>query len=201
MRIHSFIGSSFVACSVFLAGCAGSFADDGEQSAPPPVTSVDPQAAVHLKGGKNALPAFVDEGLELSAAGSLSGLGNADLLVHLTAEGDAFSTCTNPAGATQPPGQNPADVTLSGTQAIPASEIKNGTVKFSLSTGAPASPIVGAPGCPSSQWAQTIDDVTFSSARIVVEQGGATVLTLSCTFSPSTVDGAVAGQTITCGQN
>ena len=195
MRVHHLLGCSFLLGSVFIAGCA---ADTDNESAARPVMTIDPQAAVHLKGGKRAAPAFNDGGLTLSAGGGLSGLGNADLLVHLVAEGDAFATCTNPAGATQPPGQNPADVTLSGTQAIPASEIKNGTVQFSLSTGAPASPIAGAPGCPNTQWTQTIDDVSFSSAVITVVQGGATVLTLSCTFSPSTANGPVATPSATC---
>jgi hypothetical protein len=195
MRIHHLIVSSLLVFSVSLAGCA---APTDEASALRPVDGVEPQAAVHSKGGKRAVPAFADGGLTLSATGALSGLGNADLYVRLIAEGAAYSTCVNPSGATQPPGQNPADVTLSGTQAIPASEIKNGTVQFSLSTGAPASPIAGAPGCPNPQWTQTIDDVSFSSALITVEQGGATVFSLSCAFSPSTADGPVATQTVSC---
>jgi hypothetical protein len=48
------------------------------------LTATTPVASsVHLKGGKNAKPSFTDDGLSLSAAGELSGLGNGDVLVTL----------------------------------------------------------------------------------------------------------------------
>lgn len=74
----------------------------------PATTNLDQASSVHLKGGKSAKPAFYDNGLTLSARGDLSGLGNADVLVTLDATAIPTASCTNPAGATQPPGQNPA---------------------------------------------------------------------------------------------
>jgi hypothetical protein len=156
-------------------------------------------SSVHLKGGRNAEPAFTDNGLTLTATGEISGLGNGDVLVTLTATGSPTATCTNPAGANQPPGQNPAEVVLTGTQAIPAAEIKNGNTPFGVVTDPPVTPIAGAPDCPNPQWTENITDVAFTSATITVEQPpGTTVLTVSCTFSPATGNGSVSGASVTC---
>jgi hypothetical protein len=158
-------------------------------------------SSVHLKGGPGAEPSFTDLGLRLSATGDLSGLGNGDIQVVLTARGNPTATCTNPAGATQPPGQNPAEVTLTGSQNIPQTQFKNGTVAFNVTTSAPTSPIPGAPGCPNPKWTETITDVAFTSAIITVQQpapDGPIVLTVSCTFSSPTSNGAVPSSNVTC---
>jgi hypothetical protein len=153
---------------------------------------------VHLKGGANSEPNFMDIGLALNAAGALAGLGNEDLLITLTAEADVTSTCTN-RGGNQAPGQNPAEVTVSGSQSIPAAAIKNGNVSFNVTTVAPVTPIPGAPGCPNPNWRQDIDDLSFTSATITVEQpAGNLVLTVTCTFSAPTTNGAIRGADVTC---
>ena len=166
------------------------------------VTANASAASVHLKGGKNAKPSFRDNGLTLSANGELSGLGNGDVLVTLTAAADVSSTCTNPAGATQPPGQNPAPITVTGSQAIPAAEIKNGTTPFGVTTTPPTTPIAGAPDCPNPNWTEAITDLRFTSATITVEQpAGTLVLTVSCTFSAPTSNGPVPGGNVSCTQS
>lgn len=158
-------------------------------------------ASVHLKGGKNAKPAFYDGGLWLNASGALAGLGNGDVLVTITAEANVTSTCTNN-GGNAAPGQNPAPLTVTGAQAIPAAEIKNGTTPFDVTTIPPNPIIAGAPDCPNPNWVETIDDLAFTSAVITVEQPeGNTVLTVSCTFSPATSDGAVPAGSVTCSQS
>ena len=154
--------------------------------------------SVHLKGGRNAKPSFTDGGLTLNASGALAGLGNGDVLVTLEATADVTSTCTNQ-GGNQAPGQNPAPLTVTGSQAIPAAEIKNGTTPFNVTTVSPAPVIAGAPDCPNSNWTETIDDLAFTSATITVEQpAGTVVLTVMCTFSPPTSNGPVPGGNVTC---
>jgi hypothetical protein len=166
--------------------------------------AVSPAAAssVHLKGGANAEPTFTDNILQLNAAGNLAGLGNGDVLVTMTATADVTATCTNPAGANQPPGQNPAPITVTGSEAIPASEIKNGNTPFSVTTEAPVTPIPGAPDCPNPQWTESITDLAFTSATITVEQPpGTLVLTVTCTFSAPTANGGVPAGNVSCTQS
>ena len=157
-------------------------------------------ASVHFKGGANAGPSFQDNGLTLSSTGALAGLGNVDLVIKLTATGNPTGTCGNPGtNEFQAPGQNPAPVTLTGTQAIPSSQIKNGNVSFNVSTQGPVTPVPGAPDCPNSHWTERITDVAFTSADIVVEQPvGTVVLEASCIFITPTSNGAVPRTNVVC---
>jgi hypothetical protein len=155
-------------------------------------------ASVHLKGGANAEPQFTDNGLTLTAAAELAGLGNGDVVVKMSATADVTSTCTNQ-GGNQAPGQNPAPLTVTGSQTIPQDQIKNGTTPFNVTTLAPAAVIPGAPDCPNQNWTERIDDLAFTSAIITVEQPpGTTVLTVTCTIDPPSSDGGVPRADVTC---
>jgi hypothetical protein len=156
-------------------------------------------ASVHFKP-PHSEPTFTDGGLFLSATGELAGLGNEDIVVTLSAQGNVDAVCINPGnGDHRPPGQNPAAVTLTGTEVIPASEIKNGTVEFSVQTASAPSQIEGAPGCPNPSWTELVTDVAFTSATLTVEQpAGTVVLTAVCTFSPPTSDGLVPDANVSC---
>lgn len=157
--------------------------------------------SVHLKGGKNAQPAYTDNILTLTADSALSGLGNGDVLISISATALPTSVCINPGtGEHKPPGQNPAEAAVSGSQFIPEDELtKNGNLDFGVTTDPPDTPIPGAPDCPNQNWTEEITDMAFTSAMITVEQPvGTVVLTVSCTFSPATANGAVAKQSVSC---
>ncbi|TMF81293.1 MAG: hypothetical protein E6I11_16945 [Chloroflexi bacterium] len=142
---------------------------------------------------KSNPPTFTDNGLTLTASGTIYGLGNGDVVVVLTATATPTATCTNPGGSSKVPGQNPAAVTVTGTQGIPGSSIINGHTPFNVTTATPTSPVPGAPACPNSSWTETITDMSWTSATITVYQpcdgdpvanNCTVVLTKTFTFSP-----------------
>jgi len=174
-----------------LAACMTD--DDGD------IDSAEQEGRTHVKGGKDAKPAFEDAGLFLIGSGDIAGLGNADVLIKLNAVAQPISTCTNPSGQSQPPGQNPALVDITGSVAIPASEIKNGNLHFVVQTAEPSPTVLGAPDCPNTGWTQSIDDMAFLRGTIIVEQpAGTPKLTLRCSFTPMTEDGLVPALNVYC---
>jgi hypothetical protein len=160
----------------------------------------------HLKGRNPVL--FTDNGLTLTATVSYAGLGNFDTLQNLSASAQPTADCVNPGtGEHRPAGQNPAEVNVTGSTAVPAGDIKNGNVTITTTTNPPTTPVAGAPDCPNPNWTENITNMAFTSATITLFQDsnangtfepGELVLTVNCSFSPSTSNGPVPTSGFTC---
>ena len=129
-------------------------------------------ASVHFKGGN---PTFVDQGTTLNTCFSLAGLGNGDVIITVKTTGFATTTCTNQ-GGNAAPGQNKTPVSPSGQKTVPSTQIKNGNLSVCLATTAPPAPTAVEAGCPNNNWSTSLQDVQFSTAEVIVQQGGKVVL-------------------------
>ena len=128
-------------------------------------------ASVHFKKA----PTFSDQGTTLQTCLSLAGLGNQDVTITVKTTGFASTICTNH-GGNAAPGQNKTPVAPSAQQTFPTTEIKNGNLSVCLTTTPPPSPTATEAGCPNSNWSASVTDVQFSTAEIIVRQGGKIVL-------------------------
>ena len=124
-------------------------------------------AAVNIKR-----TSFTDNGTTLTTCATLTGLGNQDVTISVSAQGIASTVCTN-RGGNNPPGQQ-VPVSPLGTVTIPATEVKNGNVRFCVTTVAPMVTAEQA-GCPS-PFTASVTDVQFTSATVTARQGGRVVL-------------------------
>lgn len=128
-------------------------------------------ANVHFRGA----PSFSDQGTTLQGCFTITGLGNQDVTITLNTTGSATTLCTSPGGNTAP-GQNKTPVQPSGSTSIPASEIKNGNLTTCVATEPPPAASPKEAGCPNNNWSTNTIDVQFSTATIIIEQGGQVVL-------------------------
>jgi hypothetical protein len=149
-------------------------------------------ASPHFKN--SGTPVCRDAGTTIECKGALAGLGNADVVFRLSADGLASFACVNP-GGNEAPGQNKVPFTASSVTTISAGDIKNGNLAFNVSAPqTPPTATAAEAGCPNGNWSTRLTEVSFSNVRLVIEQPAGTVI-FTCTRT-----GAVTGtfQQLTC---
>ena len=132
-------------------------------------------ANVHFKNSQAVTATNNGSALTLTVCAALAGLGYGDVTITVTATAKPTTICSNK-GSNPAPGQNPADATVSGTQAFPANQIKNGNLSFCVTTQPPAQPTWDQAGCANSNWTAQINTLTFTSYTVTVVQGNQVVL-------------------------
>src|SRR5262249_34938825 len=137
------------------------------------------------KGGEPTCTFSGTTSIPVTCTGTLAGLGNQDLLVHLSVSGFALYQCQNN-GQNVAPGQNKVlEGPATSDTAIPASAIKNGnpvlTTNPATLTAAPT--VSGATaGCPNPNWTGVNPVLTLTSITLVIEQPPGTTI-FTCTAS------------------
>jgi len=156
-------------------------------------------ASPHFKkGGEPTCTFSGTTSIPTTCTATLSGLGNADVNVHLSVSGFALYQCQN-GGGNIAPGQNRvlAGPATSDT-AIPASAIKNGNLTFTTNPATlTAAPTVSgaAAGCPNSNWTGVNPTLTLTSINLVIEQPPGTPI---FTCSASDQNGLTSPTTLAC---
>src|SRR6266536_1483606 len=156
-------------------------------------------ASPHFKKGGEPVCTFSGTtSIPVSCTGTLAGLGNDDLNIHLSVSGFALYQCQNNGG--QPaPGQNkvlagPAE----SDTAIPASAIKNGNLTFTTNPATlTAAETVSAAvaGCPNNNWTGVDPVLTLTSITLDIFQPATTQI-FHCTASDP--NGLTSPVTLTC---
>jgi hypothetical protein len=123
-------------------------------------------------------PVFTEIGLRLNASGSIAGLQPSaehpnDTKIFVTGYGTMTVDCFDPSATLL--GQATASFgSVQGLQYVPDSQIRSGT-SFSVTTAAPGLTPEQA-GCPAGATYTAARDTTYSTARVVVIQGGLIIL-------------------------
>lgn len=124
-------------------------------------------------------------GAATCTSGTVAGLGNFDVLIVVTVNGEAGTVCHNPGNSLAVPGQNPAEGTGTGGVLLPASDIKNGSLVIPEITTGPVAidvPSSEEAGCPGAHWTVTLSDVTYTGFYSFQTPPGQQVNKLSFSF-------------------
>ncbi len=156
-------------------------------------------ASPHFKKGGEPVCTFSGTtSIPVTCGGTLAGLGNEDLNLHLAVSGFALYQCQNGGGNTAP-GQNKVlEGPATSDTAIPASAIKNGNLVFTTNPATlTAAPTVDAAtaGCPNSSWTGVNPIMTLTSITLDIFQPVTTRI-FHCTASNP--NGLTSPVTLTC---
>jgi len=150
------------------------------------------------KGGEPTCTFSGTTSIPVTCTGTLAGLGNQDLNLHLAVSGFALYQCQNGGGNTAP-GQNKVlEGPATSDTAIPASAIKNGNLVFTTNpatlTAAPT--VSGATaGCPNPNWTGVNPTLTLTSITLLIDQPPGTEI-FHC--SASNPNGLTSPVTLSC---
>ena len=104
----------------------------------------------------------------VTVCGTITGIGNQDIVVQLTVEGTMTVVYYNP-GEKKPVGWNKEPVKVIAGKTIPKELIQNGNASFCVSTTKPV-----AKPAPNPNWTVVIQDVKITKVTLSVTQGGKT---------------------------
>ena len=156
-------------------------------------------ASPHFKKGGEPVCTFSGTtSIPVTCTGTLAGLGNQDLNLHLAVSGFALYQCQNGGGNTAP-GQNKVLVgPASSDTAVPASAIKIGNLVFTTNPATlTAATTVNAAtaGCPNNNWTGVNPVLTLTSITLDIFQPVTTQI-FHCTASDP--NGLTSPVTLAC---
>ena len=153
----------------------------------------------HFK--KNGEPVCTFSGtlsIPVTCTGTLAGLGNEDLNLHLSVSGFALYQCQNGGGNTAPGQNRVLTGPATSDTSIPASAIKNGNLTFTTNPATLTAPptVSGATaGCPNPNWTGVNPTLTLTSITLDIFQPVTTQI-FHCTASDP--NGLTSPVTLTC---
>src|SRR5215472_14224924 len=150
------------------------------------------------KGGEPTCTFSGTTNIPVTCTGTLAGLGNEDLNLHLSVSGFALYQCQN-GGSNIAPGQNKVlQGPATSDTAVPASAIKNGNLEFTTNPATlTAAPTVDGTtaGCPNSNWTGVNPKLTVTNITLDIFQPVTTRI-FHCTASNA--NGLTSPVTLSC---
>ena len=156
-------------------------------------------ASPHFKKGGEPVCTFAGTtSIPVTCTGTLAGLGNEDLNIHLAVSGFALYQCQNNGGQTAPGQNRVLEGPAESDTAVPAAAIKNGNLTFTTNpatlTAAPTVPGAVA-GCPNPNWTGVNPTLTVTGIALDIFQPVTTRI-FHCTASNP--NGLTSPVTLSC---